>query len=144
MEERLDKLIATSTSALQVLDDVRALLADAKRGGRGGGMPKMPKDSKEQGPLAMLGQFAGKLGAMVTAALAFIALPPLMTAAVLPFVRALNPGLVAQFDQMLSNLQATIGYGLEPIIVQATQTLREWSGMLLPTLRQLRPVVAEV
>ncbi len=95
-------------------------------------------------PVGAVQGFIGSISAATAAVLGFVALPPLLTAAVLPFVQALNPGLVQQFNQVLDNLQATIGYAFEPVIAQAALTLREWASMLMPLIRDLRPVMAEL
>lgn len=147
-------------TAEELLEDIRNLLEQQlkrmEKGSRPAG-PKAPQgvsvggSSGGEGIGSLLStvtgavsKFAGVLGAVVSAALAFVALPPLMTAAVLPFVSALNPGIVQQFHHVLDNLQATIGYAFEPIIAQATLTLREWASMLMPVVRELRPVMASL
>lgn len=137
-----------------LLEDIRALLEqqleklDRLTGKKaGGGGSKSSKDDEGLGAGQVFGILKGFVGMVVKATLAltaFAALPPLMTAAVAPFVEALNPGLLEQFNVVLRNLQATIGYAFEPIIAQAVATLRTWSGMLMPLMRELRPVMADL
>lgn len=66
----------------------------------------------------------GKLGSWVNQASKFIA--------------AFNPSLLEVFDQALRSLHATVGYALEPVIVFATEAIREFAGAIRPAMDALR------
>ena len=61
--------------------------------------------------------------------------------AVSPFVKALDPGLMAQLSLAMSDLQATIGVGLRPIIQAAIPIIRAFADTLMPIMNQLAPVM---
>lgn len=162
--ETLEKLLSEATVSADVLENIRnqfeVLLARIDRGLRGGPAPAprlgagaaaartAPPPQPAQDPLSgivgTVGRFTGALTAGIAALVAFIALPPLLATAVTHFVGALNPGLVEYFNQLLSNLTATIGFGLEPIVAQAADVIKQWTGMLMPLMRELRPVISEL
>jgi hypothetical protein len=89
----------------------------------------------------VFGQVAGIASLVVGALLAIPAALTAITYAAMPFVQALSPSTVEAFNLALDGLKATVGEGLIPIIAYATASVREWAGILLPTIRQLKPMV---
>lgn len=59
------------------------------------------------------------------------------------FVKALDPGLMAQLSLAMSDLQATIGVGLRPIIQAAIPIIRAFADTLMPLMNQLAPVIQQ-
>lgn len=87
---------------------------------------------------------AAIVGAVAGAVAALSAIPTAAFAAATAaahFVSALNPGLVERYHAEWKNFSATIGYGLTPVIAYATRTVKEWAGLLLPSIQKLRPIV---
>lgn len=60
--------------------------------------------------------------------------------AMAPFVGALSPGAMQQFSESLTNLNATIGQALLPVIEVFTDAIRQMSGVIGPLMRELAPV----
>ncbi|AWM40306.1 hypothetical protein GobsT_12250 [Gemmata obscuriglobus] len=124
-------------------------LPSAGGGGAGGGK------GKGTNPLEMIGGFVGKFGkvlgvagAVVSGVVAALTAIPMAIVGVVQasasYVGALNPSAVEQYDRAQNDLRATIGYGLQPIIAYATKSLKDWAGILLPSIQQLRPVVERI
>ena len=129
-----------------------------------GGGSKNPKgilDLMEQlgGPFKKIGKVVGSvgkklgvvgavvstvIGTVVTAATAIPKAVAGIIATAQPFVAALNPALVEQYERAQNDLRATIGYALTPIITYATRAVREFAGILLPSVQRLRPVVDKI
>ncbi|HEY1191124.1 MAG TPA: hypothetical protein VGE74_26050 [Gemmata sp.] len=61
--------------------------------------------------------------------------------AVMPFVQALAPSVVNEFNAAMKDLQATIGSALIGIVQVAASVVRELGGVLLPVMQQLEPIV---
>ncbi len=154
-QQTLEAILRVNAQGLGVLKAVQegiAAIASKLKGGGAGG----PKDPKS-GP-GIFGQLKGVLGtvsktfavatAVVGAATAALLAVPLAVLGIVnaseKFVGALNPSLVEQYDQELRNLNATIGFGLTPVIAYATKSVKEWAGILLPTIERLRPIVERV
>lgn len=60
-----------------------------------------------------------------------------------PFVKALDPGLMAQLSLTMSDLIATIGVGLRPIIQAAIPIIRAFADTLMPIMNMLAPVMQQ-
>jgi phage-related protein len=92
-----------------------------------------------------LAAVATAAGAAIAASAVAIAVAPKMfmnlVNAVSPFVKALDPGLMAQLSLAMSDLQATIGVGLRPIIQAAIPIIRAFADTLMPIMNQLAPVM---
>lgn len=155
-QDRLEQLIRLQGQALGVLRtmqegiaNIAAKVKELKGGGGGGG-----KKKKEKGA-SVFKQIAGVLGtvskvfavvsAVVAGVTAALLVVPLAIAGVVhaseKYVAALNPALVERYNDELRNLNATIGFGLTPIIAYATKSVKEWAGILLPGITKLRPIV---
>lgn len=150
-EEALTKLVNETIGLSEVVEHIRGLIEVVIQrvdkglgGGKAGAVKAAPTAAPASDVVGQVSSFATKLSVATASVLAFIALPPLMTAAALQFVQALNPGLAEQFNRVLANLQATIGYGLEPIIDDAIATLRTWTATLMPAMVALRPVLDDL
>ena len=83
-----------------------------------------------QGLSGALGQFRNEINSVL--------------GTVAKFVGALNPGLLSAFNAVMQNLNATIGFGLEPVLAQATEVFRTFAGQILPLMTALRPVLADI
>lgn len=94
-----------------------------------------------------LAAVATAAGAAIAASAVAIAVAPKMfmnlVNAVSPFVKALDPGLMAQLSLAMSDLQATIGVGLRPIIQAAIPIIRAFADTLMPIMNQLAPVIQQ-
>lgn len=60
------------------------------------------------------------------------------------FVEAFNPAILEVMNQAFRDLNATIGYALEPVIQIATEVLREFAGAMRAGFDALRPVIATI
>ncbi len=152
-EEALNRLLSETSTMADVIEHIRNLLeALLQRVEKGLGANKAGARPVGTGADAgasrnvaqQIGAFATSMAAATAAVLAFVAVPPLMAGVAAQFVGALNPGLVEQFSRVLANLQATIGYGLEPVIQVAVATIQAWSATLMPAMRALRPVLEDL
>jgi hypothetical protein len=65
-------------------------------------------------------------------------------ASVAPFVQALAPGAMMMFSQAMRNLQATIGTALLPIVQHLAGFLQQLSGILLPLMQALAPIISNL
>jgi phage-related protein len=94
-----------------------------------------------------LAAVATAAGAAIAASAVAIAVAPKMfmnlVNAVSTFVKALDPGLMAQLSLAMSDLQATIGVGLRPIIQAAIPIIRAFADTLMPLMNQLAPVIQQ-
>lgn len=84
--------------------------------------------------------------AFVGAAVAVAAAPKVfmnLVDTVSPFVKALDPGLMAQLSLTMSDLMATIGVGLRPIIQAAIPIIRAFADTLMPIMNTLAPVMQQ-
>ena len=152
MDETLERLLSEAEVSAELLYGIYQFAGEiasrvgkaTKTGGTGGGGGSAGSAAKSVGAIAQVTKFGTAVSAAIGSVLAFVAFPPMMTKAVMPFVAALNPGLIAAFNAQLDNLHATIGFALEPVIAQAAVTLRTFAGLLLPIVRQLRPIVADI
>jgi hypothetical protein len=88
--------------------------------------------------------FAYHMEAATNFILNTLTLQDVVPSAILKFVEALNPGLINAFMWQLRNVAATVGYAFEPLVAQVATTARELGGLLLPMMRELRPVIAAV
>jgi len=68
----------------------------------------------------------------------------LLGQAVAPFVEALAPGSIQQFNYWLNNLNATIGQAFLPVIEIFTDAFQQLSAELGPVMRELAPVFASL
>lgn len=59
------------------------------------------------------------------------------------FVAALDPGLMAQLQLVMSDLMATIGIGLRPIIQAAIPIFRQLANVLRPVMEALAPIMQQ-
>ncbi|MBP3956472.1 hypothetical protein J8F10_14420 [Gemmata sp. G18] len=127
-------------------------LKDMKAGGPGA--PPGPKKrapsffSQLQYGLKSTLKAIGTISAVVAGIIGAVTALPLALASIVKvaasFVRALNPYLVEQYEREVQNLRATIGYGLVPIVQYATKAVRDWAGILLPSIQMLRPLVERI
>ena len=62
--------------------------------------------------------------------------------AVQPFVEALAPSVVAEFRASIRDFQATVGQAFVPLVQVVSSVTREISGVLMPLLQQLTPIVS--
>lgn len=60
------------------------------------------------------------------------------------FAGLLSPTLLQVFNTALKDLQATVGVALLPVLQAAAGATREFGELLLPAMRELAPVVAEI
>lgn len=67
-----------------------------------------------------------------------------VVSSVTPFVAALNPSAILQYNQASKDLQASIGVGLQPILATATDALRTFASFVLPIAEKLAPVFERV
>lgn len=67
-----------------------------------------------------------------------------MTGAALPFVQALNPGLLKVFNQAVGELSATIGQAFEPVFAALIPIIRQVADVLGPVLRDVGPLLGEL
>jgi hypothetical protein len=88
----------------------------------------------------MVAPVALAVGAVTDVVKSLTALP----GAVRGFVDALNPAVGERFDYALRGLNATIGFGLEPILLTATRIVEEFSGALSEGMDALREPIAKV
>lgn len=109
-----------------------AKAAGGKGGGSGGGAGEAGGGfaGMIQGVSAVFNQLRGEINGLLNT--------------VAKFVGALNPGLLSAFNAVMQNLNATVGFGLEPILAQATETFRAFAGQILPLMMELRPVLADL
>jgi phage-related protein len=68
----------------------------------------------------------------------------LATNTVRGFVDALNPQAGARLDKALYDLQATIGYALEPVIQVAADVVNQFAGAIVGAMDALRPAIEHV
>lgn len=160
--DRLDALIRLNASQITLLqkisDGVTALIGQGK-GGKGGATVRQKVPGASSGgkgsPFVAIAQAAGSVskvfgavGAVVGAVVgAFLAVPTAIAGIVSVasgFVKALNPTLVEHYENQLANLSATIGYALTPVISYAADAIKQWAGILLPTVQRLRPIVEQL
>lgn len=153
-QDRIEQLIRLQGQALGVLrtiqEGIAAIAAKVKdlKGG-GGGAEKKEKDTgvfaKLKGVLGGIAKGFAVVSAVVAGVTAALLAVPLAVLGIVhaseKYVAALNPALVERYNQELRNLNATIGYGLTPIIQYATKSVREWAGILLGSVGQLRPLI---
>ncbi|AMV27375.1 hypothetical protein VT84_23450 [Gemmata sp. SH-PL17] len=148
--------LGTQTGILRTLTPlvgrISGQLKDMKAGGNGG-PPRRPRRRPTvfgQIGMAIAGvrKALGAISMVVSTVIgAFSAIPLALLAIVktsAAFVRALNPYLVEQYEREVNNLRATIGYALVPIIKYATKAVRDWAGILLPSIQALRPMVEDI
>lgn len=147
-ENLLTVIQADQAHYLGILHDDMVKLTDVIKKTRQGGQSGPGKAGETGGIMAQLAGLAKQVK-QVTAVVAVVtgvllAIPAAITAityAAMPFVQALSPSSVEAFHRELDNLKATVGEGLIPIIAYATASLREWAGILLPAMRELKPMV---
>lgn len=60
------------------------------------------------------------------------------------FVKALDPALMQQLSLALSDLQATAGVALKPLITMAVAVVRAFADNMLPMMQKLEPVIQKV
>ncbi|AMV25523.1 hypothetical protein VT84_14085 [Gemmata sp. SH-PL17] len=133
----------------QILGQIKGL-----KGGNGGGppAPRRPGSgglfSQFQLVTKTIGRTIGAISAVVSGVVAAVTALPVSLATIVAvskrFVAALNPYLVERYEQEQQNLRATIGFALVPVIKYATKSLRDWAGILLPSIQQLRPAVEAI
>lgn len=103
----------------------------------------------------MVGQAVSALGATVAgAASGFAAFAGALAAVpgvfmevvnmVSQFVGALDPALMQQLSLAFSDLQATVGVALRPVIQAVIPIIKAWADTLLPLMQQLEPVIASL
>ncbi|HEY1188106.1 MAG TPA: hypothetical protein VGE74_10640 [Gemmata sp.] len=154
LDQLLDSEVRLSAQQLGVLKTLTTLvgsihgkLVGLKPGAPGAGPKPKPKD-KDAPAGPGLGKLLGTAGGAIGAAVGAIASIPAAVAGIVAvaskFVSALNPSLVEQYDTQLRNLQATIGYALEPVIAYATRSVKEFGGILLPAIQKIRPIVDQL
>lgn len=130
----LDDLLAENVRAADALDKLVALMSGAGGGSSsGGGGPSNPAG----GLLASLGKVAAVASLAVGAITGAVF-------AVTSFVKALNPGLIAQFMFELNSLYATIGGALQPVIANAIPIIRQLSAIFLNLSNELKPIIDEL
>jgi hypothetical protein len=148
-ENLLTVIQADQAHYLGILHDDFMRLTDVVKKIKGGGSGGQKSAEGGGGgiisQIAGLGkQFAQIAGVASLVVGAFLAIPAALTAityAAMPFVQALSPSSVEAFNRELEGLKATVGEGLLPIIAYATASVREWAGILLPTIRELKPII---
>lgn len=69
---------------------------------------------------------------------------PALAEKIKPFVNAINPFVVEQFDDAMRSVYAVIGEALVPVMKMAAEVVREFAGYLRPALEELRPVFAQM
>jgi hypothetical protein len=119
-------------------------LKTAKSSGSGGKGASAVEGAEGAEAAASLGEVAAVAGGVAAALAAIPAAVAAITYAAMPFVQALSPSSVEAFNVALDGLKATIGEALLPIISYAASSLREWAGILLPTIRELKPMVDQL
>ncbi len=152
----LNRLMGQQIGILRTLTPlvgrISGQLKDMKAGGPGG-PPRAPR--RRPGIFGQIGmaikgvqKTIGAISTVVSTVVAAFAALPLALLAIVKtsaaFVRALNPYLVEQYEREVNNLRATIGYALVPIIKYATKAVRDWAGVLLPSIQALRPMVEDI
>lgn len=127
-----EEIHAVSEDMLNVLEELLTVVRSAKGSGGGSG-----------GSAAAEAITIGELVSEIALAVAAIAaLPGILAAAVSPFVDALNPGLMLQFNVTLRNLLATIGNAFTPVISAAINALQQMAQLILPLTYAIKPLVA--
>lgn len=138
MNETLEKLLESNNQARQVLDTISTTLTRMAGNSRTATGPAKKKDKDEEeskgggigGVIGGLGKAVAAISGLVFAASAF--------------VKALNPGLVAQFSFELRGLTATIGSALEPVISNVIPIIRQLAAMAFDLTKELRPLIDEI
>jgi phage-related protein len=77
--------------------------------------------------------FTGALQSAISAATGF-------AQNMLPFVQALSPSTVEQFNRQMENLKATIGVAFTGFIGSMSETIKRIGGVLLPVMAELKPI----
>lgn len=60
------------------------------------------------------------------------------------FTQAVDPALVAELNRAFRDLDAVIGQAMRPIVDQARELVRYLAGALMPLMRRLEPLVADL
>lgn len=60
------------------------------------------------------------------------------------FVEAIDPALVAELGRAFRDLQAVVGQALRPVVDQTREIVRYLGGSLMPLMRRLEPIVADL
>lgn len=60
------------------------------------------------------------------------------------FVQAINPAIVEQLNQVFRDLDAVIGIALIPVVEQAAYVVQGVADALLPVMRALQPIIAQL
>ena len=89
------------------------------------------------GALGAAGAAVGAIGAVVGALAGFVATMQV-------FVQALAPNVIQQFGIAIRDLMATIGYSAVPMFLILTDAIRQVSGIILPVMQELRPVLEDL
>ncbi len=91
----------------------------------------------------LLETVGGVLGGLATAGAALAGAFQGITSAARPFVEALSPNTIFQFDRASRDLAATIGQALQPVMEVLTGTLRSFASIIEPLAEELRPIFQE-
>src|SRR5262245_43282997 len=67
-----------------------------------------------------------------------------LSASMLPFVQAFSPAIVGAFGAAMHDLAAVIGVALAPAMEVLTLAVRDAGDVLLPLMRQLRPILQDL
>jgi hypothetical protein len=145
---QLDQLIRVNASAAASLTLVQKHVEAIAARIKGGGAAGTPRAGATAGTFAQITKTVGKFAAALGIAVGILSsIPAAVTgivAAATPFVAALSPASVQAFQYEIANLRATIGTSLTPVIGKATASVREWAGILLPAMRELKPLVDRI
>lgn len=152
--EQLIRLQGQALGVLRTLADTVKNIAGAVKNLRAGGasVPAAPKDAKGGGMFAQLkgglgaiSKTLGAAGLVVGAVVGALAAVPAAVVGIVKastsYVRALNPYLVEELERQQANLSATIGFALVPVVKYAAAAVKEFGGIILPAMQQLRPVI---
>lgn len=157
--EAINRLTAQQVGILKtiqgVIGQINATVKNFKGGSGGSDGEKKPKLAETasvfdriKGTIGSIGKGIGIAGAVVGAVVAALSAVPLAVLGVVraseSFVRALNPSAVEQYEKAQNDLRATVGSGLQPVIAYATKSLKEWAGILLPSIQKLQPVIDRI
>lgn len=122
-------ITATMEGGKQLVNVFNAIKSTAKGGMEAGGV-------------------AGAAGALAGGAMAaFASLPSILGSVVSmisQFVSALDPAVMQQLQLAMSDLMATIGIGLRPIIQAVIPIIRMFANVLKPVMDALAPVMQEL
>lgn len=110
-------------------------------GGEGGGGPAEEVGAVlKEALLPSLGNFTGKL----TEAVGIFSQLTAAVAPLLVFVKEFSPATVELFNQTIRDLNATIGSGFTPIIQVMISMFRQLSGIILPLIQDLTPILKDI